>query len=92
MSIKSPELLTQFLYLSHRLIGEKVSHVGQAKTNQENCIASTTGLHNIQTGWRIEYLSVDINFHSLISCGLKPKYMLTSKVYLVYSLKIYLKI
>lgn len=92
MSIKSPELLTQFLYLSHRLIGEKVSHVEQAKTNQENGIASTTGLHNIQTGWRIEYLSVDIKFLNLISCGLKPKHMLTSKVYLVYSLKIYLKI
>ena len=54
MSIKSPELLTQFLYLSQRLIGEKVSHVGQGKTNQENGIASTTGLHNIQAGWRIE--------------------------------------
>ena len=92
MSINSPELLTQFLYLSHRLIGERVSHVGQAKTNQVNGIASTTGLHNIQTGWRIEYLSVDIKFLNLISCGFKPKYMLTSKVYLVYSLKIYLKI
>lgn len=75
---KKPRATYTVFVSSQRLIGEKVSHVGQAKTNQENGIASTTGLHNIQTGWRIEFLSVNIKLLNLISCGLKPKYMLTS--------------